>query len=404
MKYPYAKHKLNHQDLILSVKAIKSGTISRGKFTRELEERLCEETGAKFCVAVSSGSAALHCAYLALADDFSKQTPLNKTETFGNPLARIFNHSTQLISSPITFASAITTGVLSGFSSEFCDVLADEPHIDAKKIETLLIDAEKNNQPSILVPTAMAGHSYNQEDLYKLAKRFKTPILADHSHSLGGYISDENGLLPMANLEYADIITLSFQTTKVITGGGEGGAVLTNSEEVYRKLVAIRSHGMVYENLQRNGMGSHYHEMQLPGLNYRITEMQAALCVSQLKRLGEIIEQRNNVASWYFEFLQEIENIKLPIIKDPIPAWHLFVVQVKERNRVATELRKKGIGTQVHYLPVYKHPWFEQHGLAPKQNCLNAEMYYESALSLPMYPQLRKRDVHFICHILKELV
>ena len=404
MKYPYAKHRLSHQDIILSVKALKSGIISRGKFTRELEERLCEETGAKFCVAVSSGTAALHCAYLAIADEFSK-----KNEAFGvnensNPLQRIFNHSTKLISSPITFASALTTGVLSGFSPEFCDVLSDEPQIDTKLVQHRLEELKAKGEQSIIVPTTMTGQSYDQQELNRIAKSFDSPIIADHSHSLGAYISDENDLLPMANTRYADVITLSFQTTKVITGGGEGGAILTDSEEIYRKLVAIRSHGMVYENLQRENMGNHYHEMQLPGLNYRITEMQAALCVSQLNRLGEIIEQRNVVASWYYELLQNCEKIELPKINDSIPAWHLFAVRLKERNRVATELRKKGIGTQVHYLPVYKHPWFEQHNLTPKENCSNAEAYYESALSLPMYPHLRKKDVRFIAETLKNIL
>ena len=404
MKYPYAKHRLSHQDIILGVKALKSGIISRGKFTRELEERLCEETGATFCVAVSSGSAALHCAYLAFADEFSRKKEAIGVNENSNPLQRIFNHSRKLISSPITFASAITTGVLTGFSPEFCDILPDEPQIDTKLVQQKLEDLKTQGEQSIIVPTAMTGQSYNQKELYRIAKSFNTPIIADHSHSLGAYISDENGLLPMANTRYADLIILSFQTTKVITGGGEGGAILTNSEETYRKLLVIRSHGIVYENLQRSNMGIHYHEMQLPGLNYRITEMQAALCVSQLKRLGQIIEQRNIVASWYYELLQKVEKIELPQIKDSIPAWHLFAVRLKERNRVATKLRKKGIGTQVHYLPVYKHPWFEQNGFVPKENCINAETYYESALSLPMYPQLRKKDVLFIAETLKDIL
>jgi len=404
MKYPYAKHRLSHQDIILSVKALKSGIVSRGKFTRELEERLCEETGAKFCVAVSSGTAALHCTYLAIADEFSKKNDAIGMNKNSNPLQRIFNHSTKLISSPITFVSALTTGVLSGFSPEFCDVLSDEPQIDTKLVQHRLEELKAKGEQSIIVPTAMTGQSYNQQELYRIAKSFDSPIIADHSHSLGAYISDENDLLPMANTRYADVITLSFQTTKVITGGGEGGAILTDSEEVYKKLVAIRSHGMVYENLQRENMGIHYHEMQLPGLNYRITEMQAALCVSQLNRLGEIIEQRNVVASWYYELLQDTEKIELPKISDSIPAWHLFAVRLKERNRVATELRKKGIGTQVHYLPVYKHPWFGQHGMIPKENCSNAEAYYESALSLPMYPHLRKKDVRFIAETLKNIL
>ena len=374
MKFPYSKHKLSHKDLIAASKALKSGIISRGKFTNHLEEALCEITGARFAVAVSSGSAALHCAYLAL--DLPKKS--------------------SLLTSPITFASAVSTGIMSGLSPSFIDVLSDEPHIDFKHLP------ENISKNSVLVPTAMAGHSYNQKALLNYSRKHDIKLIADHSHSLGGFIQGESDVVPMANVDFADMSTLSFQTTKVITGGGEGGAILTNSEELYKRLCAIRSHGMVYSDLERKDEGIHYHEMQFLGLNYRITEMQAALCLSQLKRIDELIEKRNIIASWYFEYLENVDSIKLPLISDPIPAWHLFAIRTKERNRVATELRKKGIGTQVHYLPVYKHPWYIKNGFVPDEHLQNAETYYNEALSLPMYVGLKKREVEFICDMLKK--
>lgn len=373
VKFPYSKHKLNHLDLIASAKALKSGMLSRGKFTRALEDKLCEITGARFAVAVSSGTAALHCAYLTL------DLPIGSN----------------LISSPITFASALTTGILSGLKPHFIDVLENEPHLNQNLIPSDLV-----SQKSVLVPTAMGGHSYNQQELAKKASQLQIPIIADHAHSLGGFIEHNNDVFPMANAEFSLMSTLSFQSTKAITGGGEGGAILTNSEELYKKLIAIRSHGMVYTDLENKNEGIHYHEMQFVGLNYRLTEMQAALCLSQLNRLHELIEKRNIIASWYFSILQDVDFISLPKINDPIPAWHLFSVRIKERNAVATKLLKNRIGTQVHYLPVYKHPWFRKNGFTPEKVLNQAENYYSEALSLPMYVGLKKRNVEFICDVL----
>lgn len=373
IKYPYSKHKLNHLDLIASAKALKSGILSRGKFTQALEEQLCEITGARFAVAVSSGTAALHCAYLAL------DLPIGSN----------------LISSPITFASALTTGVLSGLKPHFIDILENEPHLNQD-----LISSDFLNSNSVIVPTAMGGHSFNQQELAKKARHLQIPIIADHAHSLGGFIEHEKDVFPMANAEFSLMSTLSFQSTKAITGGGEGGAILTNSESLYKKLLAIRSQGMVYSDLENTNEGIHYHEMQFVGLNYRITEMQAALCLSQLKRLHEFIEKRNIIASWYFKILEDVDFITLPKISDPIPAWHLFAIRIKERNSVATKLLKKRIGSQVHYLPVYKHPWFRNKGFVPEKPLIQAENYYTETLSLPMYVGLKKRDVEFICDVL----
>lgn len=391
-RYPYAKHKLTHRDIVAGIKALKSGVLSRGKQTSRLEEELCKQTGASFAVAVSSGTAALHCAYLAVADllvDQEERSPL-------------FSHKTPFITSPITFASAVTTGILSGFHPVFSDVQTGQPHLLRDNVQNLLKSAVV--KPKVLVATAYAGHSYNQPEIKQVAEQHNLITIADHAHSLGGEIKTELGRMFMPNAQFADMTTVSFQATKAITGAGEGGAILTNSEFWYKKLLAIRSNGMVYENLQRNNEGPHYHEMQFPGLNYRITEFQSALLLSQLKRLKESIEQRNIVATWYFEFLLDVENIRLPVVTDTLPAWHLFVVRVKNRNFVATELRRKGIGTQVHYLPVYKHPWYEKNGFSKSVRCENAEAFYAEALSLPMYVGLRKRDVQFICETLKGIL
>lgn len=378
LKYPYAKHKLTHTDLRYAAKALKSGVLTRAKYTQKLEDKLCEITDSRFAVAVSSGTAALHCAYLALDKPFG----------------------TLLFSSPITFASAVTTGVLSGYQPYFVDIETDTPHISLDELTNVI------QKQSVITPTAMCGQSYSQQKLWKLAQNYSCEVIADHSHSLGGKILIDNEIISMANCSFSTMSVLSFQATKIITGGGEGGAILTNNEVLYKKLKAIRSHGMVYnqEQFHRKDEGFHYHEMQFPGLNYRITEMQAALCLSQLSRLDELVEKRNEIANWYFNLLKDVEWIQLPKVYEHLPAWHLFVVRVKNRNIIAATLRKKGIGTQVHYLPVYKHPWYQKNNLDSGSPCLNAERYYEEALSLPMYVGLRKRDVHFIAESLKTAV
>jgi dTDP-4-amino-4,6-dideoxygalactose transaminase len=375
LKYPYAKHKLTHQDFRFAAKAMKSGVLTRGKFTQKLEEKLCLITGARFAVTVSSGTAALHCAYLAL------EKPVG----------------TRLFSSPITFASAITSGYLSGYHPFFVDIEPDKPQISVNELTKHI------HSNSIIVPTAMCGQSYEQTQVWTLAQKHQCDVIADHSHSLGGKIWNNQKALSMANAEFSTMSVLSFQATKIITGGGEGGAILTNNEHLYKRLKAIRSHGMIYDSsdLERKNEGAHYHEMQFPGLNYRITEMQAALCLSQLSRLDELIAKRNEIADWYIKLLKESDSIQLPYISDYLPAWHLFAVQIKNRNNVAATLRKKGIGTQVHYLPVYKHPWYQKNGITTGTSCLNAEKYYAETLSLPVYDGLHKRDVQFIAETLK---
>lgn len=390
MKYPYAKHKLSHKDSIAATKVLKSGILTRGKQTHRIEKKLCELTGAQFAVAVSSGTAALHCVYLALAHQKQKKNG-----------GKLWEHQTNLITSPITFASSVTTAVLSGFDPIFCDVTKDSPQIDSKQLDAIL--KENQHKENVVLATAIAGHSYNQQEVFRVAKNFGAFIIADFAHSLGGFIADDQDVLPMTNLTYADVGILSFQATKVVTGGGEGGAILTNSEEMYQMLLAIRSHGMVYDSLEQRNMGFFYHEMQLPGLNYRITEMQAALIYSQLIRLDKLIEQRNIIAKWYYEALQSAVNIQLMPIIDPIPAWQLLVIRVKDRNTVAAKLRSKGIGTQVHYLPVYKHPWYQHNGFGKNATCPNAESYYDEALSIPMYVGLNKKDVASICKTILEI-
>ncbi|TNE71731.1 hypothetical protein EP331_08910 [bacterium] len=371
LKYPYAKHKLNQHDIRAAIKALKSDVLSRGKATQQLEEKLCEATGASYAVAVSSGTAALHSAYLALDKP----------------------RDTTFFTSPITFASAVTTAVLSGYSPHFIDIEPKRPQIDVSALREFI----KPN--SIICPTALTGQSFNQAEIWGLAEQYQATVIADHSHSLGGIISINEKKYPMANADFADLATLSFQSTKLITGGGEGGAIITKNEKLFHRLLAIRSHGMIYEHeyFQHQNEGIHYHEMQFPGLNYRITEMQAALCLSQLNRKDELVEKRNEIANWYFQFLKNVQKITLPTVSDSLPAWHLFTIRVPHRNNVATALRKKSIGTQVHYLPVYRHPWYQKNGFTNGAPCKHAETYYEQTLSLPMHIHLRKKDVQYIC-------
>lgn len=376
IKFPYAKHDIKQVDIRLATKALKSGVLTRGKFTKQLEDKLCELTESKFAVAVSSGSAALHCAYLALGIS----TP-----------NRIF-------SSPITFASAINTAILTGFFPHFIDVESARNMIDIKKLDELNSDAFVD---SVCTPTAMGGHSYNQMDLFKWANQQSIPLIADHSHSLGGKIESDGSIKPMANSDFSDMTILSFQATKAITGGGEGGAILTNNEHYYQRLLSIRNHGFEFDEQKNVEHGIHFHEMTQLGLNYRITEVQAALCISQLKRLDAQIAQRNEIAHWYFENLKDHPAILLPKISDPIPAWHLFQVQVKNRNELAIHLKKKGIGTQVHYIPVYKHPYYKDRFNFDGSKYPNAEKVYATSLSLPIYLGLHKKQVRYICDEIK---
>ncbi|MHB8984659.1 MAG: DegT/DnrJ/EryC1/StrS family aminotransferase, partial [Eubacteriales bacterium] len=254
----------------------------------------------------------------------------------------------------------------------------------------------------VLGPVDFAGHPADLDSIMDIAKRNGLAVVEDAAHALGAAYNGR----PVGSL--ADLTIFSFHPVKHITTG-EGGAVVTDNEDYYKKLLAFRSHGMVREREKLSEWhGPWYHEMHYLGYNYRITDIQCALGISQLKKLDSFLEKRQALVDFYNRELQYLDNIELPTTLPGItPAWHLYVIRLKgnrpPRREIFEELHRAGIGVQVHYLPVYWHPYYQKLGYT-KGSCPVAEDYYWRALSLPLFPSLSKKDAKRVVSELKRVM
>jgi UDP-4-amino-4,6-dideoxy-N-acetyl-beta-L-altrosamine transaminase len=360
----------------LVINVLKSDWITQGPKIKEFEDILCSYTGAKYAVAVSNGTAALHLAALASG----------------------INGGDEVITSPITFVASANCILYVGGKPVFCDVEKDTGNIDVNKIEHLI-----NKKTKAIVPVHYSGHPVDLEKIKKIAKKYNLLVIEDAAHALGSeYKGDKIG-----SCKYSDMTILSFHPVKHITTG-EGGAILTNNENLYKRLLALRAHGIVKDNFKYFDPevdGVWYYEMQYLGFNYRITDFQCALGISQMKKLTYFVERRREIADIYRKELSNIKEIKLPEEKSYAKSsYHLFPVRFeneKVRKKVFDFLRSKNILVQVHYIPIYWHPYYRELGYK-KGICPVAEDFYKSEISIPMFPSMTNKDVKYVCNTIKE--
>lgn len=375
---PYSRQQIEADDIREVVKALKSPFITQGPRIPEFEEAIARYTGARYAVVFSSGTAALHGAYAI--------SGLKK----GN----------EVITTPLTFAATANMMLAFGAKPVFADVNPHTGNIDPSEVEKKITRKTK-----AIVPVDYAGFPTDIKALKKIAKKHKLLLIDDAAHALGAtYHGKKVGT-------FADMTMISFHPVKSITTG-EGGAILTNNKDFYKKLVMFRSHGLTKDpkKLKNKTHAAWHQEVQLLGFNYRLTDIQAALGISQLKKINRFIQARRRAALRYRSLLSDVPNLILPPeeTKNMTSAWHLFVVRIVSkkkgaRDRVFASLRKAGIGVQVHYLPVYLHPYYR--GLGYKRGlCPEAEHFTEYALSLPLYPSITEKEQRFVVRILKTLV
>ena len=361
---PYGRQTIDENDIKRVVKTLRSPWLTQGPAVLEFEKLLAKAGGVKYAVAVSSGTAALHLAYLAVG--------LKKGD--------------EVITTPNTFAATANMLLAVGAKPVFCDIRLDTYNIDERKVERLI-----TKRTRALAVVDFAGQPAEMKEIYRIAKKHKLLLIEDASHSLGAsYRGRSVGSL-------ADLTTLSFHPVKAIATG-EGGAVLTNNKKLYETIKLLRSHGIFKDNRGKNVMVA-------LGFNYRMSDIQAALGTSQLEKLDKFIRLRNQASKWYEEEFVGLEHIILPqTLPHNYSAWHIYVIRVKYpklRDKLWRYLVKKWIGANFHYPAVYTHPYYQKLGYG-KKKFRNEELYSQSCITLPLYPTLKRREVHFIASCLKE--
>jgi UDP-4-amino-4,6-dideoxy-N-acetyl-beta-L-altrosamine transaminase len=373
-KISYGRQTITKDDIKAVTDVLRSDWLSQGPKIREFEEALCRYTGAKYAVAVSNGTAALHMACLAAG----------------------IAPGDEVITSPVTFLASANCVVYCGGTPVFADIDEETVNIDPAAIEKKISARTK-----ALIPVHFAGHPADMAEIRRVARKRKLLVIEDACHALGAEYRGKK----IGGGAYSDMTVFSFHPVKNITTG-EGGAILTNRKDLYERLQIFRTHGMTKAPrlLTRND-GPWYYEMPVLGYNYRITDLQCALGVSQLRKLDRFLDQRRTHVETYHALLAQDSRFILPVEKKDVKAaWHIFVIQFKDaalRDRTFQSLLREGILPQVHYIPIHLQPYYQKRFGYRRGQFPFAEQYYERAMTLPLYPQLRKCDVR---HVVQTLI
>lgn len=359
--YNYGKQHLELDDFLSIIKTLRSPFLTCGPKVKEFEQAICDYTGAKYCVAVNSATSGLHIAMLAAG----------------------IGQGDEVITSPITFLASANCAKYCGATVKFADIEQDTANIDPNEIKKHL-----TNKTKAIVPVHFAGQSCDMDEISKIARENNLIVVEDAAHAIGSDYKNSK----VGSCKYSDMTVFSFHPVKTITTG-EGGAVTTNDEKLYKKLLAYRSHGMHHTK-------NWEYEMIELGYNYRLTDIQASLGISQLKKLEKFKKRRREIVKFYNE------NLRLPhlIEKDFSNAcFHLYPVLVENRENFYFEAKKAGLNLQIHYIPVHTQPYYQEQGYKVG-DFPNAEKYYNHCISLPLYPDLKDSDLKEIVKRIKGLL
>jgi UDP-4-amino-4,6-dideoxy-N-acetyl-beta-L-altrosamine transaminase len=379
---PYGRQTINEADIAAVMEVLCSPFLTQGPAVQAFEQAVSEKVRARYGVAVNSATSALHVACLALG----------------------LGPGDRLWTSPITFVASANCGRFCGAEVDFVDIDPATGLMSTAALETKLQHAEREGTlPKVLVPVHLAGTSCNMAAIGALSERYGFAVLEDASHAIGGRYQGE----PVGNCRHSAITVFSFHPVKIITTG-EGGLATTNDPLLAQRMAELRSHGIVRdaERFEQPAAGPWVYEQQQLGFNYRITDMQAALGLSQLQRLDAIVAERNRQLQRYREMLVDLPVKLLEVPKDVLSSVHLAVIRLqqataKQHRKVFEGLRAAGIGVQLHYSPVHLQPYYRAMGFAEGQ-FPESEAYAGSAISLPLFPGLSAADHQRVAAALAE--
>jgi UDP-4-amino-4,6-dideoxy-N-acetyl-beta-L-altrosamine transaminase len=369
----YGKQWIEEDDIQAVLAALTSDFLTQGPKIADFEKAICQYTGSQYCVAVANGTAALHLAVAALKIEPGMEG----------------------ITSTNSFAASSNAMIYNGLRPVFADIDDKTYLLNTSSLETKL-----SPKTRLILPVHFAGQPVNMEPLNALAKRDNFFIIEDAAHALGSRYHDGS---PVGNCKYSHMTIFSFHPVKTITTG-EGGAITTNDPKVYERLLLLRNHGITRESRKlSHNPGPWFYEMQVLGYNYRLTDLQAALGLSQLTKLDRFIQRRREIVHTYNTAFSSVDWITTPFEqKEIFSAFHLYVLRIdfKKINKTRTEvmdlLKEKNIGTQVHYSPIHSHPYYREKYHYQWGDLPVAEQYYEQALSIPLYPKLSDTQVHYV--------
>ena len=383
---PYSRQEISEADIAEVESVLRSNFLTQGPTVPKFEKSVAEYCGALNAVAVNSATSALHIACLALS----------------------LGQGDWVWTSPNSFVASANCGRYCGAEIDFVDIDPLTYNLCTNELEKKLIQARKDNKlPKILIPVHFAGQSCNMKKIYSLSQEYGFRVIEDASHAIGGSYLNK----PIGGCQYSDITVFSFHPVKIITTG-EGGIALTNNKEIANRMSRLSAHGITRDQdlMQPRPKNEIWNYQQIEiGFNYRLAEIPAALGISQMRRLDSFVSRRHTLQERYHQMLSDFP-LTLPFqSKDCYSALHLYPIQIdlsrlsKTHSMIFNELRENGLGVNLHYIPVYKQPYYQNLGYK-ESNYPNTENYYNRAISIPLFHSMTDKQQDEVVRVLKKVL